>query len=154
MTSKSLERKTFNHYKKALISELGNKATEGTDLNTVGKREFGLAWAGVHPSDRVKIKPNKYYVVNVDSHDKDGSHWIALRTTKKRAYLWDSYGRPVKKLVGGLIDDINKKGMQLGETNAVPHMEQIGYGSEVCGPDSLAFLLTVRDLGIARAKNI
>ena len=154
MASKSLERKTFNHYKKALISELGDKATEGTDLNTVGKREFGPSWAGVHPSDRVKLKPNKYYVINVDHHDKPGSHWMALKTTKKRAYLWDSYGRPVKKLVGALIDNINTHGMQIGATNLVPHMEQIGYGSEVCGPDSLAFLLTVRDLGIGKAKNI
>ena len=154
MTSKSLERKTFNHYKKSLVRELGSKATEGEDLNRVAHRELGPAFAGVFPSDRVKLKPNKYYIINTDPHDKPGEHWIGMATTKKRAYIWDSYGRDIGTLVPGLIKKINKSGMQIGGTNTIPHGEQIGYSSEICGPYSLAFLLTVRDLGISRAKGI
>src|SRR5689334_17799151 len=29
----------------------------------------------------------------------------------------------------------------------------IGYNSEVCGPDSLSWLLTVRDVGMTKARN-
>jgi len=133
---------------------IGHKATDGADLNTIGKREFGSHWAGVHPQDRVKLKPNKYYIVNTDPHDKPGEHWMAIKTAKTRAYIWDSYGRPVKPLVSHLIKNIHHSGFSLGATDLVHHGEQIGYGSEVCGPDSLAFLLTVRDLGIKRARNI
>lgn len=147
-------RKLFNKYKKAMISELGRDPTEGTDLNTIGRREFGSAWAGVSPQDRVKLKPHSYYIVNTDTHDKPGQHWMAVYTTRKHAYVYDSYGRPVKPLVRHLIENINNHGYILEKTDLVHHAEQIGYSSAVCGQCSLAFLLVVRDLGIVQARAI
>jgi hypothetical protein len=154
MTSKSKERKLFNAYKKVLYEELGHADTESEQLDKIGRREFGTHWSGVHPQDRVKLRPNSYCIVNTDTHDKPGLHWMAVYTTKNHAYIYDSYARPVKTLVRHLIDNINEHGFILGKTDKVHHMEQIGYSSGVCGQNSMAFLLVVRDLGIRKGSNI
>jgi len=147
-------RKLFNYYKAALIDELGRKALDDVTINRIGRREFGSAWAGCHAIDQVKFKPNTYQVVNTDPHTKSGTHWLALYQTRTKAYVFDSYGRSIPLLVSQLISSIKKHGLELGATNRDPHMEQIGYTSEVCGHDSLAFLLVVRDLGIQRGSVI
>jgi hypothetical protein len=134
---RSPARKLFNRYKASLIAELGRDALDTTTINRIGKQEFGSHWGGTHPQDRVKLEPNKFYVINTDTHEGDGEHWMGLYTTKTRAYLYDS-----------------NRGFELGRTDRVPHMEQIGYDSAICGDASLAFLLTVRDLGIRAASEI
>ncbi len=147
-------RKLFNYYKAALIDELGRKALDDVTINRIGCREFGSAWAGCRAIDQVKFKPNTYQVVNTDPHNKPGEHWLGLFQTRTKAYVFDSYGRSIPLLVSQLISSIKKHGLELGATNRDPHMEQIGYTSEVCGHDSLAFLLVVRDLGIKRGSAI
>lgn len=154
MSRGSVERELFNHYRDCLFKELGRKALDDLTINKIGKREFGRAWGGAHPQDRVKLKPHKYFIVNTDTHDKPGQHWTACYTTATRAYIYDSYGRPVKPLVSRLITTIHNKGYRLGKTDLVHHQEQIGYSSQDCGHLSLAWLFVVRDLGIARARKI
>ena len=153
MTTNSIERKTFNKHKKTLIAELGSKALYDSTLNAVGKREFA-AWGGVFPIDRGTLKPFHYYIYNTDTHDKPGDHWIGVYCSKGRAYIYDSYGRDPARIVYRLFKTIKKSGFKLGKTDLAPQMEQIGFTSELCGVYSLAFLMTVRDLGIAKAKNI
>lgn len=154
MTTKSEERKLFNRYRKSLISQLGPKALDDAVINKLGKSFFSDSWGGVFPIDRVKLEPEHYYVVNTDPHDKPGEHWLAVRTTKARAYVYDSYGRNPRQIASHLIKTIQHSGYKLSATDLVPHMEQRGYSSEVCGHDSLSWLLVARDLGIARARNI
>ena len=153
MTSNSLERKTFNKHKKALISELGSKALDDKTLNTVGKREFA-AWGGVFPSDRGTLQPFHYYIYYTDKHDKPGTHWIAVYCSKGRAYVYDSYARPISSIAYQLIKSIKKRCLKLGKTDEVHRMEQVGYTSKLCGINCLSFLMTVRDLGIALGNNI
>ena len=153
MTTNSLERKTFMKYKKLLVSELGTKALDDETLNKVGRKEFA-AWGGVWPIDRGTLKPFHYYIYNTDPHDKPGDHWVGVYCTGGRVYIYDSYGREPSSIVYRLLKTIKKHGFKLGRTDLVPHKEQIGYTSELCGVNSMAFLLTVRDLGIARARRI
>src|SRR5690606_17611855 len=131
MTSESPERQLFNKYKEIMIKHLGNKAPDDLTINRAGRKLFP-AWGGVFPSDRVKLRPFHYGIINVDPHDKKGSHWLA--------YLWDSYGRTILKLVPGLVKSIRDSGWTVGKTNLIPRMEQIGYTSETCGPQALAWL--------------
>ena len=153
MTTKSPERKLFKYYHKALVSKLGDKALDDVTIDKVCRMEFA-AWAGVFPSDKLKLKPYYYYVINVDRHDQSGSHWLACYTSGKRAYIYDSYSRPILKLVPHLVKSIRKAGYSLGKTNEVKNQEQRGWTSETCGDYSIAFLMVVRDLGITKAKNI
>lgn len=153
MTTLSPERQAFDAFKEALIKQLGTKALYDTTLNKVGKHLFP-SWAGVFPVDRVPIKPNRYYIINTDPHDKSGQHWLGLYTTAKCAYIYDSYGRDPITLVPLLIQTIKKRKLKLCKTNLVPRGEQIGFTSELCGVYSLAWLLVVQKLGITKAKNI
>ena len=153
MTTESNERQAFNAYKKALLKELGSKALDDQTVNKAGKHLFA-AWSGVFPVDRVKLIPYHYSIINTDPHDKSGEHWIACYCTKKRAYVWDSYSRPIDKLVPQLIKTIHKSGMTLGKTNKIFQHEQIGFTSEVCGVLSISWLLVVMQYGISRARNI
>lgn len=153
MTTNSEERKLFNKHKRALISELGSKALDDRQIDAVGRRELP-AWGGVFPIDRGTLKPFHYYIYNTDTHDKPGEHWIAVYCSKGRAYVYDSYARPIPSIAYQLLKSIKKRGLKLGKTDEVHHMEQIGFTSELCGVNSLAFLMTVRDLGIALGNNI
>lgn len=154
MTSSSPERKLFNAYKKELIKILGPADTDSVQLNKVGRQLFGKHWNGVHSQDRIKLKPYSFQIVNTDLHDKPGLHWVGVYTSKNHAYIYDSYARPVTRLVKHLITNINNHGFILGKTDKVHHMEQIGYSSGVCGQNSMSWLLVVRDLGIRKASNI
>lgn len=154
MATRSPERKLFNKYRDELVAKLGRQAQDSGTLDKIGRAQFGPAWGGVWPVDRVKLKPNMAYIVNTDPHDKPGEHWIAVWTSATRAYIYDSYGRSPKRIVSRLLASMNRDGFQLGGTNRVARMEQIGYTSQICGCLAMAWLLVVRDLGIRRAANI
>jgi hypothetical protein len=147
-------RTTFNAHKAEMIKLLGRKETEEQDLDKIGRAAFGQSWGGVHPIDRVKLKPNHYYIVNTDGHDKPGMHWLGLYTGKSHAYIYDSYARAPGRIAGRLVKNITDHGYLLSPTDRVHHMEQIGYTSGVCGQLSMAWLLTVQSLGIRRASVI
>lgn len=92
-------RKLFNFYKAALIEELGRKALDDVTINRIGRLEFGSSWAGCNASDRAKFKPGTFQIINTDTHDKPGSHWLGVYQTKKKVYVFDSYGRKIASLV-------------------------------------------------------
>ena len=136
-----------------MIKHLGNKALSNSEIDKVCSKLFA-AWSGCYASDRVKFSSYHYYIINVDTHTHPGSHWLACFAQGKRCYVWDSYGRNIKKLAPHLIKSIHKSGCTLGKTNLIPRMEQIGWTSEICGAASIAWLLVVHDLGIKRTRNI
>lgn len=152
MTTRTKARKVYNLHRAEMFKELKRQETDDDQLNEIGRREFGAHWGGVHPQDRVKLKPYRFYIANTDTHEKPGLHWMGVYTGKNHAYLYDSYGRDPKRLVRHLIKNINQHGYGLGNTDHRP--DQIGYTSGVCGEDSLAWLLTVRDLGIRAAAHV
>lgn len=39
------------------------------------------------------LKPHKYAICNLDTHDKPGSHWIAIADDDNKRYIYDSFGR-------------------------------------------------------------
>ena len=83
-----------------------------------------------------------YQVINTDTADKPGVHWLALYTTKKRAYVFDSFGRSITHLVHLLTDSLKKHGFLLGATDLARHPEQRGFTSEVCGQAVFRFYLS------------
>lgn len=144
----------FMKYKDEIIKEYGSDALDTEQCNRIGKKYLKSRWGGCLPWDKVHLAPNKYYVVNTSSERAGGPgiHWMGLVITNKNAYLWDSYDRSVKRLLPQLIRSMRKHGFKLKETDHP--MDQIGQTSQTCGHQSLAFLLTVRDVGIERAKHI
>ena len=133
----------FLQYKKKLLKELGNKATTDEQLNCVGKKMFGSKFRGVYAQNQF---PNKtgYYIVNTDIASGPGEHWVAVYSTAKTLYVFDSFGRCTTKLLKHLAK--TKKKIVDADHDA----EQRGL-SEVCGVLSLAWLGVLRDLGIRKA---
>ena len=142
----------FLKYKNELIDEFGRKALNSEQCNYIGKKNFGKQWGGTLPWNKVHVKSNKYYVINTSSSGHPGIHWMALVTIGKKAYFWDSYNRSVKRLLPHLIHTLMKHRYRFGVTDHP--MDQIGDTSEVCGHESLAWLMTVRDIGIDQAKSV
>jgi hypothetical protein len=154
MSARSKEGKLFRKYQAALIAEFGREALDSSQVNKVGRREFGSHWGGCHPSDWTKIKPNMYYVFNTDPSTKPGEHWLGGISTNSNFYLYDSYARDAPKLVRNLTKTIQKAGYVIPPQDHKKYMEQIGYTSQVCGDDSLAWLLVARDMGIRAAARL
>jgi hypothetical protein len=140
----------FLKHKDNIIKELGKDSLGTHDCNYIGKQYLSNSWGGCLPWNKVHLQPNRYYVINTSSSGHPGIHWLGLVTQGKHAYLWDSYNRSVKRLVPRLVHSFMKHGYKLGITDHP--MDQKGTSSHVCGQDSLAWLLTVKDIGIERAS--
>lgn len=152
MASRAAAHTAFLRHKDALIAQLGRGPLADDVLQALGRAAFGGQWGGCVPWDRVRLEADRFYVVNSASHTGRGVHWLALHTTKKGAYLWDSYSRAVRRVVPRLVRKLEAHGYRLEGTEH--HPDQVGRTSEVCGQESLAWLLTVRDLGIGAAAHI
>ena len=54
---------------------------------------------GVFASDQLpkekEIQTRSAYIVNVDTHDKHGSHWLSIFVEKDQCEVFDSYGLPL-----------------------------------------------------------
>lgn len=135
-------------YKNAIIREVGNTALYEDQINELGRRMFGPRWGGVYPSDKMpKTQHNKFYVVNTNESSGGGIHWLGIYSSQAgRIYVYDSYARPVTKLIRKAVKNILKKHI-VEEANQLPDQRD----SEVCGHLSLAWLCLVRDAGIRRA---
>ena len=76
-------------------------ATSDKQLPHLGYHDPDLVpyFAGVFPSDRLPTRPEEDeplgYIVNIDTHDQPGSHWVALWTNDGYCTVMDSFGIPL-----------------------------------------------------------
>ena len=76
-------------------------ATSDQQLRHLGYHDPDLApyFAMVFPSDRLPARPVKEgprgYIVNIDTHDQLGSHWVALWTHDRGCTVMDSFAIPL-----------------------------------------------------------
>ena len=76
-------------------------ATSDQQLRHLGYHDPDLApyFAGVFPSDRLPARPvderPRGYIVNIDTHDQPGSHWVALWTHDGGCTVMDSFAIPL-----------------------------------------------------------
>ena len=82
-----------------LASELPDKVLSNFDLEEVAK-DFPF-WRGIFSRDQLPKKPNirECGILNLDSMDGRGTHWVAWYKNKNTKYYFDSYGiRPPKEM--------------------------------------------------------
>ena len=76
-------------------------ATSDQQLRHLGYHDPDLApyFNGVFPSDRLRARPveegPRGYIVNIDTRDQPGSHWVALRTHDGGCTVMDSFAIPL-----------------------------------------------------------
>ena len=146
----------FRKYKKQMISLLGRTVTRDPQLDYIGKQLFGNKFIGVFGQNnanwaRLKAIPNSMMIINTDVAKKPGKHWVAIYRANKTIYVWDSFGRETKKLLPIFQKQVVGNKMKLRQAD--PDKEQRGK-SQVCGQMSLAWLLTVKELGIRNAMKV
>jgi len=149
MTNESAERlyKKFLHNVESI---LGNETTISSDLNRVGKSLLKSKFAGVFPADQIPklAKRSPYAIVNLDTSDESGSHWIALARKDGKVYFYDSFGRPNKSILpllkssgnGTTVDTDKDAEQEISETN--------------CGARSMAWLILFDKYGVNMAMRI
>ena len=127
-----------------------NHTTFSTELYDVGKHIFGNKFHGVYASDKIPKLTDKqpYCIVNLDSSDEYGSHWIALAKGKNKIYFYDSFGRPDKIILPLLRKSGNGKIM-----NTEDDREQ-GFKDTDCGQRSLCWILLFDEYGAERALEL
>jgi hypothetical protein len=141
----------FKTYKQKFTKKLGVKATYDTDLDRVAKKEFGAKWGGIYAVDeQFKIINNKYYIINTDTKDGPGEHWVAVYLTAKNLYFYDSFSRNPKKITPLLVKRFQHRHIISSDQK---DQEQRGL-SEVCGVLCLSWIKVAIDLGIKQALKI
>jgi hypothetical protein len=142
----------FQGYKKQLIAKLGTKVTDNVQLEKVGYAVLGTKFKGVYSQDTLPMKKTGYFIINNHTSKQPGEHWQAVYSTPKTIYIHDSFARASKKHlpilysnakdVGKKIIDFDRKDKEQKPTTAV------------CGPLSLAVLLTIKQVGIKSALKL
>lgn len=86
-------------------------------------------------------------VVNLDTHDKDGSHWVSVYSDldKGQIYYFDSYGIKPPKRIGQFMKNIaaymkNKLGKKLNDIDIRYNTMRHQYGGSECGVYSMSFI--------------
>jgi hypothetical protein len=109
-TEKEAEKKYNDILKNTVYPLTGNKTTYGNVLEEIAKKIFGKMFHGVYPSDQIpSLSLNKKYaILNLDSSDMGGSHWVAVARDKNDILIYDSFGRKAKKIIPSLTNSTGK----------------------------------------------
>ena len=154
MTTDPQAKSRFLRHKRRYIRVFGRGPLSDHDLETAGRIEFGKRWAGVYDQATYRPKKGTYAVLNTSyAPQSPGVHWLASYTTPAGiTYLYDSYGRKTSRVVPRTWKNILQGGGRLG---AMPDFDAEQKGdSAVCGHMCLAWLATVKELGIRRASTV
>lgn len=116
---------------------VGKKVTFGDDLKRAGVKLFGKKFAGIFPSDMIPrlTKQQPYAILNLDSSNEPGSHWIAVAFEKDKIWVYDSFGRPTREIIPSLIDEYGIENLLMVDDDAEQHISE-----DDCGARCLAWL--------------
>ena len=90
--------KAFDNTLMKIEDILGDKTTNNLQLYKLGKILFAERFKGVFCSDdNITLKNNEVCILNTDPHNKPGLHWLALYRYINVYYVFDPFGRNVKK---------------------------------------------------------
>ena len=129
---------------------VGKRETLGDDLKKAGMKFFGKKLTGVFPSDMIPIlnKDKPYAIINLDTHDMPGSHWIALaHMSSGKIMVYDSFGRPTKDIISSAIEKFGINKLVQTEDDAEQDISE-----DDCGARTLAFLFIFDRYGENIAK--
>lgn len=135
------ENKEFNDIFKKVCKYMGSSVTtdsfnlQQTAFQFLGQQKF----KGVFPYDTMpKLKKGESAIINTDSHDKPGEHWVAIyRASQIQYYFFDSYGREWSNVIPNL--KITVLGIK-SDVSSAQSVRQFGDQS-FCGQMSLSFLI-------------
>lgn len=128
-----------------VMKQYENKYNTFTFFGAVPSDFMDLPYTKAYNADYDKMKKNNKYqygmVINLDEHDKAGSHWVGLYGNLKdnKLYFFDSFGIKPKKNIQKYIDNMTK---YMGSTVDYRYnKKQHQYNNSECGVYSMNFVI-------------
>jgi hypothetical protein len=146
--------KVFNKHKRKLIKSIGTNSTTDGQLNIIGNQLFRNQYIGTYSQDNLpfhKIKNKSFAIINTDTKNKGGVHWVALYFTPKTVFIWDSYGRDSRVLLPIFTKQLSNRNIKFKDSD--PDADQ-SKKSKICGPLCLSWMLTVKEVGVKNAMKV
>lgn len=134
----------LNHFNKIIPS-----TTYDYQLRNICKKLFKSNFIDVLSYDKINeknLKNNKSMIINVDSSNMPGSHWISLYRYNDKIILYDSFGRDINKLIPKLKDIFKNKELIFDTKD-----KEQKYNEYNCGARSIIFLIICYDYGYEKA---
>jgi hypothetical protein len=145
-------RSIYNDLVDDVSDHLGDGTTTGSELELFGKFAIGRSFKGAFPSDRfpaITSNGTHYFILNVDTSGQKGSHWIGIVIRNKKLFYYDSFGRPLHKLIPHLDVPSGVKIASAGTSQPEQAMVETN-----CGQRVLAWLILFHRLGEHAALTI
>ena len=142
-----------NMYKKlveALVSHFDNETKTNTDLIQIGRVIFKPLGNNVMRNADYSFDKmaGEYSIINTDNGQ--GVHWISVYQERHSVYVWDSFGRDIKKLMPEFAKRAKVEGYNIITANKRYDHEQEATQND-CGLRSLAWLILAKSKGIKTA---
>jgi hypothetical protein len=141
--------KVHRDFTKKLITRLGRKELDTVEITTTCVKLFGNKFKGCFAQDEKFSIKNGYYVINTDTKDGRGIHWVALYVTNKTVYFYDSFCRDPKTLIPFLTKRIKNRKLWYDKKDKEQKLREI-----ICGHLCISWLMIVDEYGIMNGKKI
>ena len=98
--SKYIILKTYEQVLTQIEDLIGDKETNNNQLFKLGKYLLGNKFLNVYSSDQFpkNVKNNQCFIINTDSINEPGTHWIAVYKYKNKFYFYDTFNRKIQTL--------------------------------------------------------
>ena len=142
----------FRAYRDQLIKRLGRGPLTSDIIDNIGAREFGALWGGVERQGH-RLLPARYYILNTAwSPRSPGEHWMGVYTDLSgRPHIYDSFARSGSSM---LWKTARANHWVPGYVKNSDRTDAEQRSGSLCGHLSLAWLLTLRDMGPHAALTI
>ena len=123
----------FEHTLMLIEDVLGTGVTTNTQLLKLGKQIFGDRFKNVYcADDRITLINGQCCIMNTDSSNQRGTHWISLFKHRDHYYVFDSFGSDAHTL---------SKYFKYKKWINVEFHRIESYKASSCGELSMAFLV-------------
>ena len=133
----------YNQALKYFEDKVGKQITFSNVLDDIGKKMFNESFKGVYPVDKIpEMNEGNVCIINVDTSNLPGSHWIGCGVHNNRLYVYDSFGRSQDKLKN--MYSSLKKEYKITEPENDPEQS---IQENNCGQRSLSWIFVFKVLG-------
>ena len=140
----------YNKLVDALTTHYDNETKTITDLIQIGKVIFRPLGDNVmrNADYDFNCMDGKYSIINNDNGV--GQHWLAVYQERNKVYVWNTFGRDIKKLMPEFHARGKAQGYDIIKANKKYEHEQETNQSD-CGLRSLAWLILCESKGVKTA---
>lgn len=113
--------------------------TTARQLDAIGRRWFGYRYLGTFALNEVphfssRKASMRHFIINTQTSNLPGQHWIGVTVYRNIAYVYDSFGLPPPAL---LVTQLRQRGVN----NIYYNRQQIQpYNTTICGHLTLQHL--------------